>query len=291
MPARCRSTRWPPACAMRSIPPRLRSSRRAAAASRSPRSRRSVAGSSRWRSRTSTWLSTRRACRVARRLSRPGPRAAIAPATRPRRFRTRARISSPARSAMGRCAARRSSAPRARLRRTRPHRGGKMHAARSLRRPLPSGGGSPGDDRPPAHHPASFVRGLLQPHPLRRAGSLGGACTFQDPCGRENHCGGGTCRAGSSALVGEACTAGGCERDAICLGGKCVRQRAEGLCTQDVECLGGCRMRDGGRALRTPVPGAIRGADQHRPRRACKLPHPTPLPRGEGLVPPTGARR
>jgi len=87
--------------------------------------------------------------------------------------------------------------------------------------------------------------------------ALGAACAFQDPCGRENHCGDGKCQAGPRALVGESCTAGGCERDAVCVGGKCERQRASGLCTQDADCLGGCRMRDGGRACGPRCPEAF----------------------------------
>lgn len=92
------------------------------------------------------------------------------------------------------------------------------------------------------------------------AKKTGEECRSSLECGVENHCDG-TCVAGKIP-VGGACKRSGCEDDAVCIEGKCAKQRLEGeSCTRDFDCAQGacekgkCGMRcTSWQNLQTPTP-------------------------------------
>lgn len=78
---------------------------------------------------------------------------------------------------------------------------------------------------------------------------LGGACSSNRQCAREQHCGAGHCREGAFAASGEACTATSCGPGTFCKEGKCAALKAAGEpCTSPFECKAACVMAEGAKA-------------------------------------------
>lgn len=71
--------------------------------------------------------------------------------------------------------------------------------------------------------------------------ALDAACFSSRQCAPGQHCAGGTCKEGTVAALGEACTGTSCGADASCQKGKCVALKsADASCSSPFECKGAC---------------------------------------------------